>query len=105
LLGQGGVTSVQSLNELASVARRKLGMTWTEICEALEAIHTLCPSPIPITLNTHKEALRIAERHGYSVFNSLILAAALEAECRILYSEDMRDGHVIRGLTIRNPFA
>lgn len=43
-------------------------------------------------------------RHGYHIFNSLVIAAALEADCNVLYSEDMHDGRVIEGLAIRNPF-
>ena len=104
LLAEGGVTGIQPLNEFASVARRKLGMSWREIRQALTAVHTLCPSPVPITLELHKEAVRMAERYGYSIFDSLILAAALTANCGTLYSEDMNHGQVIEGLTIRNPF-
>lgn len=48
LVAAGGVVSVQVLNELVAVARRKLGMTWEEVGEALGAIRTLCPSPVPI---------------------------------------------------------
>jgi predicted nucleic acid-binding protein len=44
------------------------------------------------------------ERYGYYIYDALVIAAALEASCRTLYSEDMRDGQVIEGLTIRNPF-
>ena len=60
LVAGGGVVSVQVLNELASVARRKLGMTWDEIGEALGAIRVLCPSPVPLTIETHEAGLRIA---------------------------------------------
>ena len=49
--------------------------------------------------------MHIAERYGYSIFDSLIIAAALDAGARTLYSEDMRDGQAIDGLTIRNPFS
>ena len=51
LVAGGGVVSVQALNELASVARRKLGMTWDEIVEALAAIRVLCPSPVALTID------------------------------------------------------
>jgi predicted nucleic acid-binding protein len=56
------------------------------------------------TIETHEAALRIAARYGYQIYNSLILAAALEAGCTVLYSEDMQDGQKIDSLTIRNPF-
>lgn len=77
---------------------------WEEIYDALEAIQTFCPSPVPLTMDMHKEALRIAERYGYSIFDSLVVAAALDGECETLFSEDMRDGQTIERLTIRNPF-
>jgi predicted nucleic acid-binding protein len=105
LLAGGGIVSVQVLNELASVARRKLGMTWEEIGEALAAIRTLCPTPVPLTVETHEAGLRIAAQYQLHIYDALVAAAALEAECTTLYSEDLHDGQVIDGrLTIRNPF-
>lgn len=104
LLAEGGRTGVQALNEFVSVARRKLGMTWEEIRNALRAIRTLCPLPVNITLEMHEAAVLIAERQGYSIFDSLIISAALEAGCSTLLSEDMQHGQVVDGLTIHNPF-
>lgn len=105
-LSAGGVVSVQVLNELASVARRKLGMPWNQVTEALGAIRSLCSAPAPITIEMHEAALRIATEYGYHLYDALIVAAALEAGCSTLYSEDLRDGQVIAGrLTVRNPFA
>jgi predicted nucleic acid-binding protein len=105
LLGSGGVVSVQVLNEFVSVARRKLGMSWPDVTTALAAIKTLCPSPIPISLEIHDAALRLAVRHRFHIYDALVVAAALEGECDILYSEDLHAGQVIEGrLTIRNPF-
>ena len=101
----GGIVSVQVLNELASVARRKLEMTWDEIGEALAAIRVFCPSPVPLTIDTHETGLRIAAKYRFHIYDALVAAAALEAECTILYSEDLQDGQIIDGrLTIRNPF-
>jgi predicted nucleic acid-binding protein len=106
LVVNGGVVSVQVLNELASVSHRKLRMSWPEITDALDAIRVLCPAPVPLTTDTHDAALRIAEQYGFSFYDALIVAAALEAECSILYSEDLQDGQVIEErLTVRNPFA
>ncbi len=105
LLASGGVVSIQSLNEFVSVARRKLGMPWKEVKEFLDLICILCPDPVPISLDTHKAALAIAEKYGYSSYDALIASAALEAGCKTLYSEDLQDGQIInRQLTIRNPF-
>jgi predicted nucleic acid-binding protein len=105
LLASGGIVSIQSLNEFVSVARRKLGMSWKEIRESLNLICALCPDPVPISLGTHKAALGIAEKYGYSIYDALVASAALEAGCQTLYSEDLQDGQIInRQLTIRNPF-
>ena len=105
LVAQGGVISVQVLNEFVAVARRKMRMPWQDVIEALDAIRILFPSPGAITIDTHQGALAIAERYGYRIYDALIVAAALEARCTILYSEDMQDGQVVEGkLTIRNPF-
>ena len=104
LLANGAIVGVQSLNEFAAVARRKLGMTWKEVSEALAAIQTLCPGPVPVSLELHTAALRLAERYRYTIFDSLIIAAALAASSRLLYSEDPHHGPIIEGLKIENPF-
>ena len=104
LLANGGVVGVQILNEFAAVSLRKLGMSWKEVRAALSALRLLFPSPVPVTVRTHETALRIAEQYRYHIYDSLVIAAALEARCDTLFSEHMSDGHVINGLTIRNPF-
>lgn len=104
LLAGGGVVSVQVLNEFTAVAVRKLGMSWDEVTDSLAAIRVLCPSPQPLTLATHEAGLRIARQYGYRIYDALIIAAALEAGCQVLLSEDLQHGQSIEGLTIRNPF-
>jgi predicted nucleic acid-binding protein len=105
LLASGGIVSIQSLNEFVSVARRKLGMSWREVRQFLDLICILCPGPVPISLETHRAALSIAEKYRYSIYDALVASAALEAGCNTLYSEDLQDGQMInRQLTIRNPF-
>jgi predicted nucleic acid-binding protein len=105
LLERGCLVSVQGLNEFANVARRRLGMSWRELRAALAAIRSLCRAVLPLDLGTHDEALRIAERHGHSIFDALMIAAALRAGCGTLWSEDMQDGMVIDGrLRIVDPF-
>lgn len=80
-------------------------MSWPEISDALAAIRALCPAPVALTLETHEHALRLTSEHGFHIYDALIVAAALDADCRELYSEDMQDGQVIEGrLTVRNPF-
>jgi predicted nucleic acid-binding protein len=105
LLQDRPVISVQGLNEFTNVARRKLGMDWTEIRDAVSALRTLCPIVLPLDVETHGEALRIAERYGYSIFDALVVASALQANSDTLWSEDMQDGMVIDDrLRIANPF-
>jgi len=106
LLIAGGVVSVQILNEFTAVARRKLQMPWAEVTEAVEAFLVLCPSPIPVSLEIHEAARAIAEKMRCNIYDALVVAAALEAGCTTLYSEDFQDGQVIEGqLTVRNPFS
>jgi predicted nucleic acid-binding protein len=105
LVANGGVISVQVLNEFAAVASRKLGMSWSEIRDVLTPIRTICEVE-PLTIETHDRGIEIAERYGLSFYDAMILASALSAGCKILYSEDLQDGQVIdRQLRIRNPFA
>lgn len=105
LLQTRPVISVQVLNEFTNVARRKLGMDWQEVAEAISELRVLCPTILALDLATHDEALRIAERYGYSIFDAQIVASALQADSNTLWSEDMQDGIVIDGrLRISNPF-
>ena len=104
LLSAGCTLSIQVLTEFVAVARRKLNKSWKEVHRALEIIRVFCPEPVPLTIETHARALQIAERYGYSIYDALIVAAALDAGSTVLYSEDMQHCQEIGGLTIRNPF-
>jgi predicted nucleic acid-binding protein len=104
LLSFGGVVNTQSLNETANTLWRKFKTPWPRIAQIIEAILEDCPDPLPLTLETHRTALRICERYGYSFYDGLILAAALEARCAILYTEDLQHSQTIEGLRIVNPF-
>ena len=104
LLRTGGVISVQVLNEFASVARRKLQMPYAEVHELLHDIRHFC-QVTPLTIETHELGLAYSGRFGYSVYDSMILAAATLADCRTLMSEDMQSNQIImERLVIRNPF-
>lgn len=105
VLAQGGTISVQVLNEFASVAARKLGLSYPEIREVLEPVRAVC-TVVPLTPETHDLGLQVAERYGFALYDALIVAAALLAGCRTLYSEDRQDGQTLDGrLVVRNPFA
>jgi len=103
LLAAGGFISVQVLNEFASVASRKRGMSWSEIKDSLGSIRAVC-EVLPVSVAIHDRALEIAERYGLSIYDATIVASALVAGCETLHSEDLQDGQVIESLTIRNPF-
>lgn len=105
LLQTRPLISVQGLNEFANVARRKLGMSWQEVRDAIADLRVLCPTVLALDLATHDEALRIAERYGNSMFDALVVASALQAGSDTLWSENMHDGVVIDSrLRISNPF-
>jgi predicted nucleic acid-binding protein len=104
LLAAGGVVSVQVLNEFASVATRKLAMTIPEVREILSTIQAVCIVK-PLDIETHELGLDIAERYGFSIYDGLIVAAAVRAGCAILYTEDLQQGQMIEKLHIANPFA
>ena len=74
---------MQVLNEFASVATRKLAMTIPEIREILSTIRAFCIVK-PLDIETHDLGLDIGERYGFSIYDGLIVAAALRAECVIL---------------------
>lgn len=104
VLTAGGVVSVQVLNEFASVASRKLKMPIADIREVLASIRVIC-TIVPISEETHDVGLHVAERYGLSVYDAMIVAAALLAGCKTVMSEDMQDGQVFEArLEVRNPF-
>jgi predicted nucleic acid-binding protein len=104
LLEGGGVISVQVLNEFVNVSRRKQGRGWDEVHDALGVLKILLDPALPLTVELHEAAVEIARDRGFSIYDSLIVAAALRAGCSILYSEDLHHGQTIEQLTIRNPF-
>jgi predicted nucleic acid-binding protein len=103
LLALGGVISVQVLNEFAAVVLRKQAVDFTELREILATIRAAC-SVKSVDIETHELGLNLAERHRFSIYDGLIIAAALRAGCSLLYTEDLHDGQTIEQLTIRNPF-
>lgn len=103
-LGNGGIVSVQVLNEFASVASRKYDMSIAEIREFLSVIRAVC-QVVSVHETTHDRGLQIAQRYKASIYDAMIIAAAVLAGCRTLISEDFQHGQVFEGtLRIRNPF-
>lgn len=104
VLRAGGVISVQVLNEIANVALRKIGISWAETNQFLALVRSLCAVE-PLTVETHDRGRDVAERYGLSVYDAMIVAAALLAGCTVLYSEDMQHELVVdKQLRVTNPF-
>ena len=102
-LAKGGAISVQVLNEIANVARRKMALSWPETHALLSMVRGLL-SVQELTTDVHDTGLALAERYQLSIYDAMIAAAALHADCDVLWSEDMQDGMVIApGLRVANP--
>jgi predicted nucleic acid-binding protein len=100
----GGAISVQVLNEVTNVARRKMGISWAETHLFLGMLRDLL-TVHALTVETHETGLRLAARYGLSLYDAMIAASALHAGCDTLWSEDMQQGMVLdEGLRIVNPF-
>ena len=100
----GGKLSVQVLNEFTAVSRRKHGRDWREIAEAVSDVLTMVDPPLALTLDVHHAARTLAADHRLSFYDALIVAAAIEAGCETLFTEDLQHGRVFGGLAIVNPF-
>jgi len=96
--------STQVLQELCNIVTRKFKFTYEQ---AATAIKESCQNN-SLHINTEDtllQACQVAGKYGFSLYDSLIVAAALESNCSVLYSEDLQDGQAIEGkLTVKNPF-
>lgn len=104
MVAAGGIVSVQIFNELANVLRRKLRRDWSEVAAVLDDARAALDEPLSVTLPLHLSALEFARNHNVAFYDALILAAAIEAGCETLYSEDMQHGRRFGDCTIVNPF-
>ncbi len=103
LLQAGGIVSVQVLNEVTAVCRRKLRMNWEETDEVLQALTAAC-DVVPLTLASQQKAVDLAKRYQLSIYDSNIIACALMSGASKLLTEDMQGGQQIDTLQIYNPF-
>ena len=102
--GTHSLISTQVLQELCNIVTRKFKFSYEQ---AITAVNESCQNnSLHInTENTVLQACRIAERYGFSFYDSMIVSAALESNCTIIYSEDLHDGQVIdEKLKVKNPF-
>ncbi|MDH2353811.1 PIN domain-containing protein [Bradyrhizobium sp. SSUT112] len=104
LINQGGTVSLQVLNELANVLRKKQGISWRDIELVFDDIDNVLDPAFPLTAEISRAALALARDDGFAFYDALIVAAAIGAGCDTLYSEDMQHGRNVGGLTIVNPF-
>ena len=104
ILAGGGIVSVQVLNELANVARRKSHLAMPELRGFLATIRGLV-TVVPVTLAVHDLGLDICARYNYALYDSMLLAAAIQAGCDTFWTEDMQPGmRVLDTLVLQNPF-
>lgn len=104
LLAEGGVIGVQVLNEFTNVVRRKLGWDWPQVDAALRVIAELTGPARSLTADIHTQAVKLARDSSLSFYDALIVAAAADAGCLLLFTEDLQHGRKFGGLTIQNPF-
>ncbi|HEY3813624.1 MAG TPA: PIN domain-containing protein [Caulobacteraceae bacterium] len=103
-IAAGGTISVQVLNELTNVARRKMQMSWDDTHALLDLLRSLVTVQ-PLTVEIHETGLALAERYGFSTWDAMIVASALHADCDTLWSEDLQHGMALdEGLRIVDPF-
>lgn len=96
--------SVQVVNEFINVCLRKIKLELNPTHKLAEALMAMC-SIVAVDEDITRQSMQLAKRYQYSHWDSLIIAAALQSGCSILYSEDMHDGQVIENsLTIINPY-
>ena len=100
-----GCISFQVAQEFLNICTRKftVPMTVPEAAVYLRETLTLLCRVFP-SIDLLQSALEQKDRYKYSFYDSLIIAAALEAKCDVLYSEDLHHGQHIGQLRIENPF-
>ena len=104
LLAEGGVIGAQVLNEFTNFVLRKLGWDWPQVDAALAVIAELTAPVRPLTGDIHAHAVRLARGNSLAFYDALIVAAAADAGCRVLLTEDLQHGRKFGGVTIQNPF-
>ncbi len=98
-----GCISYQVIQETMNVFVGKLGATPEQMRQLMDDV--LFPLwRVDPSRALYRRGLDVRARYGFSVYDSLIVAAALDAGCRTLYSEDLQHGQRIEGLTIVDPF-
>ncbi len=100
-----GIVSYQVVQEFLNVALHRFAQPMT-VAEAEQYLATVF-RPLLAIQSSHAlygEALRLNSKYRVSWYDSLILAAAIEGQCSVLYSEDLQHGRQFEGLRVENPF-
>lgn len=105
VVAQGGVISVQVLNEFANVSHARLGLSWGEIAKRIDTVKALVDPPAALTQDIHDDARDIARTRKIAFYDALIVASALNAKCNVLLTEDFQTGTRFGSLEVRNPFS
>ena len=95
---------IQVLGELFRVLVRKAGFTPAQARTAILRLRDTFPL-IETSPSILLAAIDLAVDHSISIWDAVILSAAVEAQCRLLLSEDLQDGFTWSGVTVANPFA
>jgi len=104
LLATHPVVSIQVINECANVLRKKFRLDYANLATILEN-YLKTVTLVPVTLATVRLAWQLGERYGYSYYDTVVLASALEHHYVTFYSEDLQDGQVLeQRLQIVDPF-
>jgi predicted nucleic acid-binding protein len=98
------VLPVQTLGELFNVLVRKVKRRPIHAREAVLSWRDAF-STVETSSSVMVSAMDLASDHDLSIWDSVVLAASAEAECRVLLSEDLQEGFTWRGVTVVNPFA
>ena len=98
------LTNTQALNEFSNVYLKKYKIPNDKIKGFLGSIIESCDLKL-INRKIIFNAVELNAGYGYSYYDCLMLASALNSGCKVLFSEDMQHGHVVEGqLQIINPF-
>jgi len=100
-----GIVSYQVVQEFFNVALRRFAQPMT-IAEAEQYLGTVFRPLLAVQSSQalYSEALGLKDKHHMSWYDSLIVAAAMEGRCSVLYSEDFQHGQRFADLQIENPF-
>jgi len=97
-----GVLSLQVLQEYFAVATRKLGISAESARRRVELLGRL--DVVILGVQDLLTAIDLHRLHGFSIWDALVIRAALNAGCRVIYSEDLQEGRRLEGLEVVNPF-